>query len=130
MLAGGNILSTYIVKEGAWAVLSGTSMATPFLAGVSALLFEAKGKTPATGRGARTLFESTAQPVAATHAEGSLLQTLTQSGAGLIDAYHALHTSIVLSTAEFLLNDTANFKSAQTFKITNTGKTSQKFTLS
>lgn len=127
---GGNILNTYIVKEGAWAVLSGTSMSAPYMAGVSALLFEAKGKSKAVGLGARTLFETTSVPVASSHAEGALIQTLTQAGAGLVDAYHALHTGITISKGELLLNDTANFKPTQSFEVTNAGKTAQKFTLS
>ena len=130
--AGGNIVSTYPVKLGAYAALSGTSMAriplstrpvacklihcqsgtqaTPFLAGVSALLFQAKGKSAVVGLGARSLFESTAQPVVSNVTAGSPLATLAQAGAGLVDAYAAIHATTLVSPGEFLLNDTANFK--------------------
>jgi subtilisin family serine protease len=53
---GGNILSTF--KSGGWVFMSGTSMATPHVAGVAALLLASEpGLTPAQ---VRQRFESTA----------------------------------------------------------------------
>ena len=107
---GGNILSTFPLPLGGFAVLSGTSMATPFVAGVSALLFEARGTSPAVGRSARNLFESTAQRVPSSHTDGDPLQTVTQQGAGLIDAFKAIHADVVVSPTELITNDTAHFR--------------------
>lgn len=85
-------------------------MATPLVAGASALLFEAKGKTAQVARGARTLFESTAKYIPSNLTDGDPLQTVTQQGAGLINVYDALHATTILSKGELILNDTVSFK--------------------
>lgn len=85
-------------------------MATPFIAGSSALLFSVKGRSAAVGLGARTLFETTAQRVPSSHTDGDPLQTVSQQGAGLINVFNAIHATTIVSPGELLLNDTANFK--------------------
>jgi hypothetical protein len=85
-------------------------MATPFFAGVAALLFQAKGKDASVAYGARNLFETTASPLITARADGAPLHTVTQQGAGLIQAYKAIHATTIVSPGELLLNDTANFK--------------------
>lgn len=85
-------------------------MATPFVAGVSALLFQSKGKTVDVAQSARTLYETTAKYVPSNLTDGDPLQTVTQQGAGLIHAYDAFHSTTILSKGELLLNDTAYFK--------------------
>jgi hypothetical protein len=104
-------------------------MATPFMAGVSALLFQAHGISATVGLGARTLLESTAQPIPANHSSGALLQTLSVQGAGLVNAYKAVHTTTLVTPAELLLNDTAHFVPNQKFVVTNTGSTRQQYAL-
>ena len=107
---GGDILSTLPVPMGSWGIDSGTSMSTPFMAGVSALLLSVKGNSPQVGTTARSLFETTAQLIGSTHTDGDPLQTVAQQGAGLIDAFKALTTDIIVSPGELLLNDTAHYK--------------------
>lgn len=85
-------------------------MATPFMAGFSALLFASKGNDASVGLGARTLFETTAQRLASTHTDGDPLQSAAIQGAGLVNAFNAIHANVIVSPGELLLNDTANFK--------------------
>lgn len=107
---GGNILSTYPRALGTWALDSGTSMATPFVAGAAALVLQARGRSAAAVKGMRDLLSATARPVAAGKEEGALLQTLAQQGAGLIQVDLAIGTKTVVSPTQLLLNDTAHFK--------------------
>ncbi|KAJ7045889.1 subtilisin-like protease, partial [Mycena alexandri] len=127
---GRNILSTFPVPLGSWAVLSGTSMATPFMAGSSALLLSVKGKSPAVAKTALSLFESTSKPLSSSHTDGAPLQTVTQQGAGLVNVHDAIFATTIISPAELLLNDSAHFAGIQKFSVQNTGKSVKVYTLS
>ena len=85
-------------------------MATPFMAGVSALWFEARGTSPQVGRLARTIFETTAQRVPSSRTDGDPLQTVVQQGAGLVDAFKAIHADVLVSPSELITNDTAHYR--------------------
>ncbi|PBK95398.1 pyrolysin [Armillaria gallica] len=127
---GGDILSTLPVNLGSFGVESGTSMATPFVAGCAALLLSVKGKDPSIGKTARTLFETTATLVSSSHTDGDPWQTVTQQGAGLINVYNAVHSTTIVSPGELILNDTANFQGLRQFTVQNTGKSVKSYQLS
>ncbi|KZV93701.1 subtilisin-like protease [Exidia glandulosa HHB12029] len=125
---GGNILSTFPVPLGSFAIESGTSMATPFTAGSAALILQAKGKGSA--RSIRTLLQTTAKTIPSSLTDAAPPQTLAQQGAGLINVNDAIHFTTLVTPGELLLNDTAHFKGLHTITVKNTARTRQTFKLS
>ncbi|KAL0063639.1 hypothetical protein AAF712_009437 [Marasmius tenuissimus] len=127
---GGQVLSTYPLSKGGFAILPGTSMATPYMAGCAALLYlQARGKRPEIAKQARDFFESTSIVIPASSQRNALPQTTIQQGAGMVDAFTAVTTQTFVSPGELLLNDTRNFKRVQTFTVRNLGSTPKKYLL-
>ena len=99
---GGNIYST--VDDGGYAVMSGTSMASPNLAGISALVKEyatsAEGLAYADGQQVnalvRALLMSTAIPLVYQNQDGMYYSPRNQ-GSGLANAYAAITTQAYLT---------------------------------
>ncbi|XXG99686.1 hypothetical protein Hte_006027 [Hypoxylon texense] len=118
---GGNILSTYPLRLGGYAVLSGTSMATPLLAAIFALVAEARGtKDPQV---LRSLISSTAKPNVWFDGEtayNDILAPVAQQGAGLAQALEAAHATTILSESSISFNDSDHFVAERTFTIQNT----------
>ncbi|PFH53699.1 hypothetical protein AMATHDRAFT_187018 [Amanita thiersii Skay4041] len=127
---GGSVLSTLPLPLGAFGVESGTSMATPFVAGSAALLFQVKGRSSSVGRAARTLFETTAQRVPSGLTDGDPLQTVTQQGAGLINVHNAIRSKTVVTPGELILNDTVHFQGTHVITIHNTGSDTKTYKVS
>lgn len=117
---GANILSTYLLSEGGYRVASGTSMATPFMAAVYALVGEARGTFDPTELA--IYLSSTSNARRWNDGSGTLdgLAPVAQQGAGLVQAYDAAFVTTHLSTKGISFNDTDHFRSA-IFTIRNLG---------
>ncbi|KIM30827.1 hypothetical protein M408DRAFT_65702 [Serendipita vermifera MAFF 305830] len=124
---GGGIVSS--IPNAKYAVFSGTSMATPYLAGSAALVLQAHGISPDTGRKIRTLFETTAAFIGVTHNETAPYETLIKQGSGLVQVHSAIHYQTVVDRAEILLNDTAHFNQTHSIGFTNTGNATLQYTI-
>ncbi|MGI9102946.1 MAG: S8 family serine peptidase [Terriglobales bacterium] len=86
---GGNILSTWPLALGGYAVLSGTSMSSPHVAGTAALLLQAFPKTQS--RKVRDILQNTARPALWSLAPGyGLLDSTFRQGAGMVNIYDAI----------------------------------------
>ncbi|KAI1341412.1 peptidase [Xylariaceae sp. FL0016] len=118
---GGNILSTYPLPLGGYAVQSGTSMATPLIAAIFALLGEVRGTLDPTTL--RNLLAATAKPKVWFDGETAYPDTLApvaQQGAGLVQAWDAAFATTILSESSLSFNDSDHFVGDRTFNIQNT----------
>jgi hypothetical protein len=104
---GGNILSTYPLSKGGYAVDSGTSMACPHISGVVALYLSVKGKTNPVKL--RNFLASTATPIDfnnGTQFSVGLKTSVAQQGGGLVDAYRLLKATTQIEPGFIELNVT------------------------
>lgn len=100
---GGNILSTYPLGVlGNYEIFSGTSMATPYIAGCYALI---KSKFPtATPSQIKTLLQTNSKPMPWVY-DTSILSSTAQQGAGLVDVYAAVTAQSEISPGQILASD-------------------------
>ncbi|KAI0444987.1 peptidase S8/S53 domain-containing protein [Xylaria telfairii] len=119
---GGNILSTWPQTLGSYAVISGTSMACPLVAGIYALIADVRGTfDPAT---LESLIASTANPRLYNAGSGNsnIKAAVAQVGAGLVQAYDAAYATTLLSKSYLAFNDTDHLQRTLKFSVKNLGK--------
>ncbi|ORZ33432.1 peptidase S8/S53 domain-containing protein [Catenaria anguillulae PL171] len=125
---GGNIYSSYPRRQGSYASLSGTSMASPYLAGVSALFREA---FPEVFEGAfdqmQRRVQNTAEPVRL--ASTGLPWPVPRQGAGYINAYNLLTNRVAVTPSKLELGD-GNDRKTREIRVSNTGSQTIAYTLS
>lgn len=118
---GGNILSTWPIPLGTYAVLSGTSMACPLVAAIFALVSNVRGTLdPAT---IENLLSATSKPQFLNDGNQTFptLAPVMQLGSGIVQAYEAAYATTLLSKSSLAYNDTDNFVDTLNFTITNLG---------
>ncbi|KAJ2827911.1 hypothetical protein IWW50_001649, partial [Coemansia erecta] len=98
---GGNIWSTYPVKLGSYASLSGTSMATPYISGTVALLKQAR---PDLDVGAITRLLVSNGKMITDPITGMKISPF-KSGAGLVNIYDAITSRVQIDPPVLSLND-------------------------
>ncbi|CAG8478983.1 17361_t:CDS:2 [Funneliformis caledonium] len=132
---GSNVFSTFPVSLGSFQTLSGTSISTPFVTGILALVMQNKGKSNSTL--ARDILQNNAKPLfiknSETEVEGNktsiIATTILQQGAGLINLVDALTSTVIISPAKLALNDSAHFNGKKrSLTLTNVGQETTKFT--
>ncbi|KAI1104682.1 subtilisin-like protein [Jackrogersella minutella] len=118
---GGNILSTFPIPLGTYAILSGTSMACPLVAAIVALVSNVRGTLdPAT---IESLLSATANPQLLNDGNQTFptLAPVSQLGGGIVQAYDAAHATTLLSRSSLAFNDTDHFVDTLNFTIKNLG---------
>ncbi|KAH8892536.1 alkaline protease [Thozetella sp. PMI_491] len=133
---GTDIFSTWFGNDGEeYALVSGTSMATPYIAGVAALYISKWGGRAVHGKdfakqlGMRIVSTGASLPwlnVDQT-ANDAFKAPTHQVGGGLIDASKVLGYTSRLEPARFALSDTAHFRATHSVTVVNEGNETVKY---
>ncbi|KAK0120301.1 hypothetical protein ONS95_011708 [Cadophora gregata] len=124
---GGHILSTWPLGFGGYAILSGTSMAAPYLAGCYALV---KSQFPDESiQQIRNRLQSTAKPMPWMY-DRSMLSATPQQGAGLVNVFEAIYSKTTVSPGQLTLFTSKTEYDTANITIENTSDNEKTYTLS
>jgi minor extracellular serine protease Vpr len=124
---GGFIRSTWPREKGGYAVLSGTSMSTPHVAGAAALYLQAHPRTPP--RDVAAILQNSADPVPYALAPSlGVLDEVARQGAGLLDVDDAILATTEITPGKLSLGDGASAR--RTVTIANDGPQAVTYSLS
>ena len=125
---GGAILSTYPLELGGTAVLSGTSMASPHVAGAAALILEAKPNINATQMMGR--MQNVADPKNwSGNAALGLLDHSFRQGAGMLDVVGTVTANATVSPSQFSTGESASGSTLQTLTVRNMSLSPASYTI-
>lgn len=126
---GGNIYSTYPLEEGGYATLSGTSMASPHVAGAVALLLEAKPNLKATE--VRDILQNSADPKLWSLAPVyGLLDEVHRQGAGMLDIDDAILATTTITPGKIATGEGEAGPFIQKLTVENSGDSAVTYDLS
>ncbi len=115
---GGLIRSTYPLEEGGYNTISGTSMASPHVAGAAALLKQAKPSLPAASF--RDVLENSADPHEWFGAPGAgFIESTHSQGAGMLDIPGAIHATTTIAPGKLSLGESQSGPVTRTLTLTN-----------
>jgi minor extracellular serine protease Vpr len=123
---GGLIRSTYPLEDGGYATISGTSMASPHVAGAAALLKQARPSLSAAAF--RGIFQNSADPKFWSGNPGlGLYDYVFRQGAGMIDIDDAIRSATTVTPAKVSLGEGAG--GSTTLTIQNSGSSAVTYRL-
>lgn len=126
---GGLIRSTFPLEKGGYAILSGTSMSSPHVAGAVALLLQAKPLLNPSS--VRTLLLNSADPKLWSRAPSyGILDMVHRQGAGMLDIVGAIKATTTIEPAKLSLGEVEGDSVSQTLTIKNASMQAKVYNLS